>query len=251
MRRRQVLIIHDSPMIRKVVKRYMLSEMNDVNPVEVENADLGVERICENEVDLVICGCEMSKLDGVSFHEKMRAESANRETPFLLITSNNKDEHLQELCQRGIENFLIIPFTAGELAEKVNDLCNPRGLRRHERVSVPGTRVVMHMGEIEIEAEVVNFSAGGFLCDLDNTDHLQALMTNPEVTLHIPEECGGGTISAETQFIHLSMLTWKSAKEPGKLRVAWRLKGLTEDAETMLKQAIRSAKSNFEMAMAD
>ena len=77
MRRRKVLVIHNSSTIRKVIRRYLLSELTDIDLIEADSAATGNEKFHEMEFDVILCGKEITDMDGLELHEKLRSTDIN------------------------------------------------------------------------------------------------------------------------------------------------------------------------------
>lgn len=249
MRRRKVLVIHHSPTIQKVIKRYLLSELTDIDLTEAQRAEDGNELIHEKAFDVIICGKEIKEIDGLELFERARASSVNGKAPFVLITSDSRLESLERIRANGVKHVLVIPFSARALGEKVQTLCNPRRWRKYDRVCMMGLHASFHVNGGDLLGEVVNVSCGGLLCDLEATDRVYELLKNPDICLHIPTEYGGGVLEAESQFVRLSVLDWKTPHKPSRYRTAWSFRHIDGESFNQLQEAIDRAQSTMKLSV--
>jgi two-component system chemotaxis response regulator CheY len=243
------LVIHHSATIQKVIRRYLLSELTDIDLTEAHSSEDGSELIHDREFDVIICGKEIEDLDGLELFERARASSTNGNAPFVLITSDSRLESLEMVRANGVEHVLVIPFSSRALAEKVQSLCNPRRWRKYDRVCMLGMHASFHINGGDLRGEVINVSCGGLLCDLDATDRVYELLKNPDVCLHIPVEFGGNDLETESQFVRLSVLDWKTPHVPARYRTAWSFRHLSGESFNQLQDAIARAQSTMKLSV--
>ena len=82
----KILIIEDEAAIRRVLGK-IISEEDDAYEVEeAEDGLLGIEKIKDNDYDLVLCDIKMPKMDGVEVLEK--AKKIKPEIPFVMISGH-------------------------------------------------------------------------------------------------------------------------------------------------------------------
>lgn len=131
----KILIVDDLKTIRKIMKRVLLKlAYSDVE--EAENGLGAFELLTQNKYDIILSDCYMPHMDGVELVRKVRLESnKNKNTPFILITSENKDIVLEEAFHAGISDYLIKPFENNSLAHKINFLLK----NGHKNLSLKST----------------------------------------------------------------------------------------------------------------
>jgi hypothetical protein len=71
------------------------------------------------------------------------------------------------------------------MIDKVTD---PRSKRIHTRYSIPDTRAVIRFGDRDIQAEVINISTDGILCELNCPRPSPDLTTAGRMSIHLPTE---------------------------------------------------------------
>lgn len=117
---RNVLVIDDSPSIRRMVqitlggRGYNLSECED-----------GVEAlflIARFHVDLIICDVNMPNMDGITFLRRLRMQGRHRFTPVIMLTTECSSEQKSRGLEAGARAWIIKPFEAEQLVSAVSRL---------------------------------------------------------------------------------------------------------------------------------
>jgi len=103
-------------------------------------------------VDMIITDWRMSPMDGINFIKYLRTheDSPNRFIPIIMLTGNVEREHVETARDVGINEFVIKPFSAKTLCDRITLLIdNPRSFimtgqfigpdrRRHNALIPPG-----------------------------------------------------------------------------------------------------------------
>ena len=88
----KILIIEDEAAIRRVLSK-ILSEENDSYQVEeAEDGVVGLEKIKNNDYDLVLCDIKMPKMDGISLAQKIREN--DKTTKIIISTAFSEKNYL-------------------------------------------------------------------------------------------------------------------------------------------------------------
>jgi CheY-like chemotaxis protein len=119
-----VLFVDDSLSVRKMVERAL--EMKGFDVLSVSSGAEAMERIGSAMPDLVVCDVVMPDADGYRICEFVRAHPALSETPVLLISGIVNSAVLERAAQVRSSDVLRKPFTADDLACKVDELLAAR-----------------------------------------------------------------------------------------------------------------------------
>lgn len=245
---RSLLIIHESPTVRELLRRYIFSELNDTYVFEAATSEAAVHKLQGRKFDVVICGNKMAGMDGPSLYKKTRSFfQANRETPFIILGQKKAGETLDELTRQGIEHVLVSPFTPAEFRAKINHVCNPRSLRVHDRISIPDTQAVVRWEGREVEAKVVNISVEGILCDFACSGSYGELLKGANISVIFPPPYGNARIdNLFGKVLHLSVLAYDQNHLPTQLRVVWQFVAVMPPERKALDQVIDKARGDFD-----
>lgn len=71
-------------------------------------------------VGVIFCDWNMPDMNGLEFLKKIRAEEKFKTTPFIMVTSERGSEKVKTAIQEGVSNYLVKPFNAKIIQEKLN-----------------------------------------------------------------------------------------------------------------------------------
>jgi len=120
----RVLVVDDSLSVRKMVERAL--EMKGFDVLSASSGAEAMERIGSAMPDLVVCDVVMPDVDGYRICEFVRAHPDLSETPVLLISGIVNSAVLERAAQVRSSDVLRKPFTAEDLARKVEELLTAR-----------------------------------------------------------------------------------------------------------------------------
>ena len=120
----RVLVVDDSLSVRKMVERAL--EMKGFEVLSASSGAEAMERIGTAMPDLVVCDVVMPDVDGYRICEFVRRHGALSETPVLLISGIVNSAVLERAAQVRSSDVLRKPFTADDLARKVDELLAAR-----------------------------------------------------------------------------------------------------------------------------
>lgn len=87
-----------------------------------ENGVQAEDVLKDGKVELIICDWNMPAMSGLEFLEVVRRYS--RTMPFVMLTAEASRENVAAAIQAGVTDYLIKPFTAENLLEKVSSAVN-------------------------------------------------------------------------------------------------------------------------------
>jgi two-component system chemotaxis response regulator CheY len=116
-----VLIVDDSSAMRRIV-RGRLNELGFKNIREAENGQLALDELKKKKADCVVSDWNMPVMTGIELLRAIRADDALKSTPVLMVTGEAKQENVVEAVQAGVSNYIVKPFSAATLLEKLNKM---------------------------------------------------------------------------------------------------------------------------------
>ena len=87
--------------------------------VESKNGEVAWEELQKGEFDLIISDWSMPKLSGIELLEKVRNDDKLKSLPFVLLTAESETTQVQEALQKGVDNFIVKPFSMETLRTKL------------------------------------------------------------------------------------------------------------------------------------
>lgn len=118
----KILIVDDFPTMRKIV-RQVLRQLgyNDVEEAEDGEAALRFLRQ-KNDIQFVISDWNMPNMTGIELLKSVRADPALRGLPFLMVTAEADKENIVEAVKSGVSSYIVKPFNAATLKEKIEKI---------------------------------------------------------------------------------------------------------------------------------
>ncbi len=117
------LVVDDFPTMRRII-RGQLKELGFTNIDEAEDGLAGLTKIKESRFDFVISDWNMPKMDGLQMLQAIRADPnpSISKLPVLIVTAEAKKENVIAAAQAGANGYVVKPFTAATLGEKLNKI---------------------------------------------------------------------------------------------------------------------------------
>ena len=122
----KILVVDDFPTMRRIV-RSLLKELGFNNVDEAEDGQEALSRLRSGSFEFVLSDWNMPNLDGLEMLKQMRADAALKDLPVLMITAEAKKENIIAAAQAGANGYIVKPFTAVTLEEKLNKIFQKLG----------------------------------------------------------------------------------------------------------------------------
>jgi two-component system chemotaxis response regulator CheY len=117
----KILVVDDFPTMRRIV-RNLLKELGFSNVDEAEDGAAGLARLRGGGFDFVISDWNMPNLDGLEMLKQIRADATLAHLPVLMVTAESKKENIIAAAQAGASGYVVKPFTAATLDEKLSKI---------------------------------------------------------------------------------------------------------------------------------
>ena len=117
----KILVVDDFPTMRRIIKN-LLKDLGFENVDEAEDGVMGLEKLRNNNFDLVVSDWNMPNMDGLVMLKTIRADPELAKLPVLMVTAEAKKENIIAAAQAGANGYVVKPFTAAVLEEKLNKI---------------------------------------------------------------------------------------------------------------------------------
>jgi two-component system chemotaxis response regulator CheY len=118
----RILVVDDFSTMRRIVKN-LLKELGFSNFSEAEDGVQAWSALEESGgFDFIVSDWNMPNMTGIDFLRKVRADPRFKNTPFLLITAEAKRSQILEAAEAGVNGYIVKPFTAATLNEKIQKI---------------------------------------------------------------------------------------------------------------------------------
>ena len=117
----KILVVDDFPTMRRIV-RNLLKELGYSNVDEAEDGAAGLSRLQGGGFEFVISDWNMPNMDGLEMLKRIRADASLSHLPVLMVTAESKKENIIAAAQAGASGYVVKPFTAATLDEKLTKI---------------------------------------------------------------------------------------------------------------------------------
>jgi two-component system chemotaxis response regulator CheY len=114
----QFLLVDDFSTMRRIV-RNLLKELGFNNIEEAEDGVVALNKLKSGHFEFVISDWNMPNMDGLTLLQQVRATPQLQHLPFLMITAEAKKENIIAAANAGANGYIVKPFTAITLDEKL------------------------------------------------------------------------------------------------------------------------------------
>ena len=112
------LVVDDFSTMRRIV-RTLLKELGYLNADEAEDGAVALQKLKAGGFDFVVTDWNMPNMDGLALLQAVRADPNLKHLPVLMITAEAKKENIIMAAQAGASGYIVKPFTAATLGEKL------------------------------------------------------------------------------------------------------------------------------------
>jgi len=119
------LVVDDFSTMRRIVKN-LLQELGYANVQEADDGNTALPMLKNGNFDFVITDWNMPQMPGLELLKAVRADDKLKHLPVLMVTAEAKREQIVEAAQAGVSGYVIKPFTAQTLSEKLNKILQAR-----------------------------------------------------------------------------------------------------------------------------
>ncbi len=117
------LVVDDFSTMRRIIKN-LLHELGYQNVVEADDGNTALPMLKAGGIDFLITDWNMPGMPGLDLLKAVRADATLGKMPVLMLTAEAKREQIIEAAQAGVNGYIIKPFTAETLKEKLEKILN-------------------------------------------------------------------------------------------------------------------------------
>jgi two-component system, chemotaxis family, chemotaxis protein CheY len=115
----KILLVDDQLAMRRSV-RNILKQIGITEVEEASDGSTALQRLRENSYDLVISDDNMDPMPGLLLLREIRADSALKNTPFIMMTATSDSGRVVAAKAFGVNGYIVKPFNADTLKQKID-----------------------------------------------------------------------------------------------------------------------------------
>jgi len=128
----KVLVVDDFSTMRRIVKNLLADiGFNTQLMSEADDGQAALDKLKHDSFDLIVTDWNMPNMTGLDLLKAIRKDPKTSTIPVLMVTAEAKREQIIEAAQAGVNGYIIKPFTAATLEEKLKKI--------FERLEQPST----------------------------------------------------------------------------------------------------------------
>ena len=117
----KILVVDDMSTMRRIVKN-ILKQLGFNNLEEAENGQEALAKLKADTYGFVVSDWNMPVMMGIDMLRAIRADESLKKIPVLMVTAEAQKENLMEAVQAGVSNYVVKPFTAETMQDKINKI---------------------------------------------------------------------------------------------------------------------------------
>ena len=119
-----ILIVDDYKTMLRIV-RGLLNQIGFNNIDEATDGTMAWDMVQKKPYGLIVSDWNMEPMSGFEFLKLVRANPATRPLPFIMVTAESKTENIIAATQAGVSNYIVKPFNAVTLKQKIEAVFGP------------------------------------------------------------------------------------------------------------------------------
>lgn len=115
------LVVDDFATMRRII-RNLLKELGFANVEEAEDGNSALQKLRASRFEFVVTDWNMPNMTGIELLRHIRSDASLKHLPVLMVTAEAKKENIIEAAQSGASGYVVKPFTAVTLDEKLKKI---------------------------------------------------------------------------------------------------------------------------------
>ncbi|GAB4288920.1 MAG: chemotaxis response regulator CheY [Thiohalomonadaceae bacterium] len=117
----KILIVDDFSTMRRIIKN-LLRDLGFTNTSEADDGTTALPMLQSGNFELLVTDWNMPGMQGIDLLKAVRADPKLAHLPVLMVTAEQKKEQIIEAAKAGVNGYIVKPFTAQTLKEKLEKI---------------------------------------------------------------------------------------------------------------------------------
>ena len=117
----KILVVDDFATMRGIIKN-LLRDLGYNNVAEADDGQTALPILRAGDFDFLITDWNMPIMTGLDLLKAVRGDVRLAKLPILLVTAEAKRDQIVEAAQAGVNGYVVKPFTANILKEKIDKI---------------------------------------------------------------------------------------------------------------------------------
>ena len=117
----KILVVDDFSTMRRIIKN-LLRDLGFTNTTEADDGLTAMPILQAGGIDFLVTDWNMPGMQGIDLLKAVRADENLSSLPVLMVTAETKREQIIEAAQAGVNGYIVKPFTAATLKDKIDKI---------------------------------------------------------------------------------------------------------------------------------
>ncbi|WP_455203279.1 chemotaxis response regulator CheY [Kaarinaea lacus] len=117
----KILIVDDFSTMRRIIKN-LLRDLGFNNTAEADDGLTALPMLKSGDFEFLVTDWNMPGMQGIDLLKAVRADAKLASLPVLMVTAESKRDQIVEAAQAGVNGYIVKPFTAQTLKEKIDKI---------------------------------------------------------------------------------------------------------------------------------
>jgi two-component system chemotaxis response regulator CheY len=117
----KILIVDDFSTMRRIIKN-LLRDLGYNNTAEADDGKTALPMLKTGEFQFLVTDWNMPGMQGIDLLKAVRADETIKTLPVLMVTAEQKREQIVAAAEAGVNGYIVKPFTAATLKEKIDKI---------------------------------------------------------------------------------------------------------------------------------
>ncbi|MCP4126593.1 MAG: chemotaxis protein CheY [Gammaproteobacteria bacterium] len=117
----KILVVDDFSTMRRIIKN-LLRDLGFTNTEEADDGMTALPMLQTGRFDFLVTDWNMPGMTGLDLLKEVRKDANLVSMPVLMVTAESKREQIIEAAQAGVNGYVVKPFTAATLQEKIDKI---------------------------------------------------------------------------------------------------------------------------------
>ncbi len=117
----KILVVDDFSTMRRIIKN-LLKDLGFANVQEADDGSTALPMLQQGDFDFVVTDWNMPGMQGIDLLRAIRSDDKLKHLPVLMVTAEAKKEQIVAAAQAGVNGYVVKPFTAATLKEKLEKI---------------------------------------------------------------------------------------------------------------------------------
>nr|WP_299180498.1 chemotaxis response regulator CheY [uncultured Neptuniibacter sp.] len=117
----KILVVDDFSTMRRIIKN-LLRDLGMTNVQEADDGQTALPILKQGGIDFLVTDWNMPGMTGIDLLKEVRADPNLAHMPVLMVTAEAKKEQIIAAAQAGVNGYVVKPFTAAVLKEKIDKI---------------------------------------------------------------------------------------------------------------------------------